>query len=297
MLTYSLEVREALKEKRPLVALESTVIAHGLPYPDNEDVTHAMMRAVRASGATPAVIAVMEGRIHIGLEDAELAHLAKATDVLKLSVADIGYCLAQKRLGATTVSATLKLAHMAGIRIFATGGLGGVHRGAEETYDISADLHALKTFPVGVVASGVKSILDVPKTLEFLETLGVPIVGYAEDAFALFWARGGPALGKAVCDATEAACVLDTHLSLSLGGLLFSNPIPKQSALPKQDIEEAIEKALKNAHAQGITGKAVTPFLLKTMASLTQGKSLAANKALLVHNAHTAGEIAAALGP
>ncbi|MBA4118073.1 MAG: pseudouridine-5-phosphate glycosidase [Candidatus Puniceispirillum sp.] len=295
MLTYSLEVREALKEKRPLVALESTVIAHGLPYPDNEDVTHAMMRAVRAAGATPAVIAVMDGRIHIGLEDEELAYLAKATDVLKLSVADIGYCLAQKRLGATTVSATLKLAHMAGIRIFATGGLGGVHRGAEETFDISADLHALKTFPVGVVASGVKSILDVPKTLEFLETLGVPIVGYGDGAFALFWARGGPALGKSVCDAIEAARVLDTHLSLNLGGLLFSNPIPTQNALSKQDIEEAIEKAIQDGHAQGITGKAVTPFLLKTMASLTQGKSLVANKALLVQNAHTAGEIAAAL--
>lgn len=294
MLTYSLEVLDAKKQNRPIVALESTVIAHGLPYPDNAEVTHAMMAAVRESGATPAVIAVMDGRIHIGLEDEALTRLATAQDVLKLSVADIGFCLAHKKMGATTVSATLKLAHMADIKIFATGGLGGVHRGAEETFDISADLHALKTYPIGVVASGVKSILDVPKTLEYLETLGVAVVGYKEPPFALFWSKGGPALGKVVDDPSQAAEMLRLHQDLDLGGLLFSNPLPDAYALDEAEITRAIEAALEACAQQKITGKAVTPFLLKTVAAFTKGKSLEANKALLVHNARVAGQIACA---
>ena len=294
MLTYSLEVLDAKKQKRPIVALESTVIAHGLPHPDNVDVTRAMMSAVRESGATPAVIALMDGHIHIGLEEDELLRLATSQDVLKLSVADLGFCLTHKKMGATTVSATLKLAHMAGIGIFATGGLGGVHRGAQESFDISADLHALKTYPMGVVASGVKSILDVPKTLEYMETLGVAVVGYGQAPFALFWSKGGPALGKVVDSPDEAAEMLSLHRTLELGGLLFSNPIPDTYALDETEITHAIEEALAACAQKNISGKAVTPFLLKTVAALTKGKSLEANKALLINNARVAGHIACA---
>lgn len=292
MLRFHAEVQEALEKGRPVVALESTVISHGLPYPENREVTFAMMQAVRASGAVPAVIGLMDGQMVVGLSPEEIERFAKESSVAKVSVADIAYCLSTKGLGATTVSATLFVAHRAGIKVFATGGMGGVHRDVENSFDISADLHALRNTPMAVVCSGVKSILDVPKTLEYLETLGVPVVGYKSDHFALFYTRKGPRLNKSVDSCAQAAEVIDAHLFLKAGGIMISNPIPTQDALDDALLEKALDDAEAARLKEGVLGKAVTPFLLSKMAELTEGKSRAANVALLIHNAKIAGEIA-----
>lgn len=299
-LTFAPEVAEARAEGRPLVALESTIITHGMPYPQNLETARAVEAAVREAGAVPATIALMAGQVHVGLSPDALQALARAENVMKVSRADIAACLSTGATGATTVAATMICAHLAGIAVFATGGIGGVHRGAELSFDISADLTELAETPVTVVAAGAKAILDLPKTLEVLETLGVPVIGYRTDAFPAFWSRdsGLPApLRMDSAAAIAAAHRARARLGLK-GGQLVANPIPPQAEIPRAEIDPIIAAALAEAEAQGIAAKAVTPFLLGRIFELTGGRSLAANIALVLANARLAAEVARALnGP
>jgi pseudouridine-5'-phosphate glycosidase len=293
-LQFSPEVAEARAEGRPLVALESTIITHGMPYPQNVETARAVEQEIRAAGAVPATIAVLAGRLHVGLTDEELERLAQATDVAKLSRADIAAALATGRTGATTVAATMIAAHAAGIAVFATGGIGGVHRGAEQSFDISADLQELAQTPVTVVAAGAKAILDIPKTLEVLETLGVPVIAVGQDAFPAFWSRdsGLPAPLRLDDPAAIArAQVLRGALGLG-GGQLVANPIPEADEIPAAELQAAIDTANAEAEARGVTGKQVTPFLLGRIFELTRGRSLTANIALVRNNARLAAAIA-----
>ena len=293
-LTFAPEVRAALDAGKPVVALESTIITHGMPYPQNLETARAVEAEVRAAGATPATIAIMGGHIHIGLTDDELERLAQAEDVMKLSRADLAVCLAANGTGATTVAATMICAALAGIAVFATGGIGGVHRGAEDSFDISADLTELGLTPVTVVAAGAKAILDLPKTLEVLETNGVPVIAFGQDEFPAFWSRNSGL--KAPLRADTAAQIAEAHLMrarLGLsGGQLVSNPIPPEAEIAREEIVPVIEAALAEAAAQGIAAKAVTPFLLQRIFELTEGRSLAANIALVLNNARLASAIA-----
>ena len=293
-LHYSPEVRAARDAGAPLVALESTIITHGMPWPQNRDTALGVEAEVRAAGATPATIAVMDGQIQVGLDGAQLDRLAQAQGVMKLSRADLAACLAQRRIGATTVAATMICAHLAGIAVFATGGIGGVHRGAENSFDISADLQELATTPVTVVAAGAKAILDLPKTLEVLETLGVPVIAVGQDAFPAFWSRDSGLNAPLRMDtAAEIAAAHRVRRALGLaGGQLVANPIPAEAEIPRQEIDPVIARALAEAQAQGIAAKAVTPFLLARIFELTQGRSLAANIALVKNNARLAAAIA-----
>ncbi len=296
-LNFSSAVAAAKAEARPLVALESTIITHGMPYPQNLETALAVEAAVREAGAVPATIAVMGGRLHIGLEPEALEALARTKDAMKVSRADLAICLAQKRTGATTVAATMIAAHLAGIGVFATGGIGGVHRGAEVTFDISADLRELSETPVTVVAAGAKAILDLPKTLEVLETLGVPVIAYGQDAFPAFWSRDAGLRAPLRLDSPDeiaAAHLLRGQLGLP-GGQLVANPIPEAAEIPRAVIGPVIEQALAEAEAQGIAAKAVTPFLLARIFELTGGRSLAANIALVLNNARLGARIAAEL--
>ena len=293
-LEFSPEVRAALDAGAPVVALESTIITHGMPFPQNRDTALAVEAEVRAAGATPATIAVMHGRIHIGLAADALERLVHAKDALKLSRADLAVCLAQGRIGATTVAATMICAHLAGIPVFATGGIGGVHRGAELSFDISADLKELATTPVTVVAAGAKAILDLPKTLEVLETLGVPVIAFGQDEFPAFWSRSSGLRAPLRLD--HAAEIAAAHLMRSRlglpGGQLIANPIPLDAEIPRGEIDPVIAAALADADARGIAAKAVTPFLLGRIFELTEGRSLAANIALVRNNARLAAAIA-----
>ena len=293
-LHYSPEVRAARDAGAPLVALESTIITHGMPWPQNRDTALGVEAEVRAAGATPATIAVMDGQIQVGLDGAQLDRMAQAQGVMKLSRADLAACLAQRRIGATTVAATMICAHLAGIGVFATGGIGGVHRGAETSFDISADLQELATTPVTVVAAGAKAILDLPKTLEVLETLGVPVIAVGQDAFPAFWSRDSGLNAPLRMDtAAEIAAAHRVRRALGLaGGQLVANPIPAEAEIPRQEIDPVIARALAEAQAQGIAAKAVTPFLLARIFELTQGRSLAANIALVKNNARLAAAIA-----
>jgi len=294
-LVFSPEVAEARANGVPLVALESTIITHGMPYPQNADTARRVEAEVRAAGAVPATIAVMEGRIHIGLSAGELETLGRATGVMKLSRADLAVGLASGRTGATTVAATMIAARLAGIDTFATGGIGGVHRGAETTFDISADLRELAETAVSVVSAGAKAILDLPKTLEVLETLGVPVIAVGQAEFPAFWSRssGLPAPLRLDTPAEIAAAhLLRGRLGLP-GGQLIANPIPVEAEIPRELITPVIEAALVDAKNQGIAAKAVTPFLLKRIFELTEGRSLTANIALVLHNARLAARIAA----
>lgn len=294
-LILSEDVSDALAEKRPVVALESTVIAHGLPAPDNLETAAAMEAAVRDGGAVPATIAVMDGAIRVGLDESARARLTEP-GVAKLSRRDLAAVLASGGVGATTVSATMICAHAAGIRCFATGGIGGVHRGAEATMDVSADLPELARTPVLTVASGAKNILDLPKTLEVLETQGVPVLGFGTDTLPAFHVRdSGLPLDRRLDDASDIARIAATHWGLGLGGLLVCNPVPADAALPAAEVEAWIADALTAAAREGIGGKAVTPFLLQRIAAASGGKTLAANKALLIDNARVGAAIAAAL--
>ena len=296
-LIFTPEVTEALAEYRPVVALESTIITHGMPYPQNVETARAVEAEVRRAGAVPATIAVMAGRIHIGLSDAELERLGQARDVMKLSRADLAVCLAQGRIGATTVAATMICAHRAGIAVFATGGIGGVHRGAETSFDISADLMELAQTPVTVVAAGAKAILDLPRTLEVLETHGVPVIAFGQSEFPAFWSRTSGLMAPLRMDSAEAIAAahrMRAHLGLP-GGQLIANPIPPDAEIPLAEITPAIEQALSEATAQGISAKAVTPFLLQRIFALTEGRSLAANIALVRNNARLGAAIARAL--
>ena len=296
-MTFSAEAARARSSGQPLVALESTIITHGMPYPQNVAVALQVEADIRAAGATPATIAVIEGRLHIGLEGELLQTLGKMTDVAKLSRADLAPCLASGGTGATTVAATMIAAKHAGISVFATGGIGGVHRGAETTFDISADLQELAQTPVTVVSAGAKSILDIGKTLEVLETLGVPVIVPGQEVFPAFWSRRSPyAAPLRMDDAETIARAHGARKALGLpGGQLVANPIPAADEIPSEVMAPIIAAAQMEAEEQGITGKAVTPFLLDRVFKATRGKSLRANIALVRNNAVLAAQIAQAL--
>lgn len=293
-LAFAPEVAEARAAGRPIVALESTIISHGFPYPRNLEMARAVEAEVRAAGAVPATVAVMGGHIRIGLTETETRALAEARQVLKLSRADLAPCLVSGRMGATTVAATMICARLAGIAVFATGGIGGVHRGAETSFDISADLRELAQTPVTVVSAGAKAILDLPKTLEVLETLGVPVIALGQDAFPAFWSRdsGLPApLRMDSAAEIAAAHVMRARLGLP-GGQLVANPIPAADEIPAADLAPVIAQAQAEAEVQGIAAKRVTPFLLARIAELTAGRSVDANIALVLNNARLAAAIA-----
>ncbi|MEO0829636.1 MAG: pseudouridine-5'-phosphate glycosidase [Pseudomonadota bacterium] len=297
-LRFSEEVADGRADERPLVALESTIISHGMPYPRNLETALAVEADIRDHGAVPATIAVLKGQLHIGLERDQLEYLACAKDVAKLSRADMAVCLARGRTGATTVAATMIGARLAGIEVFATGGIGGVHKGAESTFDVSADLQELAQSPVTVVCAGAKSILDLPKTLEVLETLGVPVIAYRSDAFPAFWARssGLPAPLR-LDDATSIAKAHRVRRELALpGGQLVANPIPPDDEIAEDVIAPVIAQAVTEAEARRISVKDVTPFLLSRIVELTGGLSLDANIALVRNNARLGAQIASALG-
>ncbi len=296
-MVLSPEVVQALRGGGPVVALESTIITHGMPWPQNVETARAVEDEVRAGGAVPATIAVMEGAIRIGLGDADLEALGQARDVAKLSRADLAACLATGGIGATTVAATMICARLAGIEVFATGGIGGVHRGAAESFDISADLRELSETAVTVVAAGAKAILDLPKTLEVLETLGVPVIAFGQDDFPAFWSRSSGLRAPLRMDgagAIAAAHVMRGRLGLP-GGQLVANPIPVEAEIAPAVIGPAIAAALAEAEAQGIAAKAVTPFLLGRIFEITKGRSLVANIALVRANARLGAAIAGEL--
>ena len=297
LLSVSPAVAAALAAGRPVVALESTIITHGMPYPQNLEMARNVERRVRENGAEPATIAIMDGRFRAGLEDADLEALAKTGGkAAKASRRDVAALVASRGLAGTTVATTMMIAAMAGIRVFATGGIGGVHRGAEETFDISADLEELGRTPVAVVCAGAKSILDIGKTLEVLETNGVPVLGYRTNDFPAFWARSSGHQVDHRLDTPEAlAELIGTQFDLGLGGVLVANPIPEADAWDAGEIESYISAALKDAGAAGISRKDTTPYLLKRIFELTGGRSLVANIALVENNAAVAAQIAVAL--
>ncbi len=297
IIRISSEVQQALDDKRPIVALESTIITHGMPYPRNVEVAMSLERIIREEGAIPATIGVMRGEAVIGLSETEIHELASLDSVVKVSRRDLPWVAAKKLNGGTTVAATMLLAAQAGISVFATGGIGGVHRGAATTMDISADLHELAQTPVMVVCSGAKAILDLALTQEVLETYGVPVLGYRCDTWPSFYSRSSSlAVDARVEEAHEIAVAWQSKQALSLaGGMLIMNPIPPQEALDPQVVEAWIQGALKQAEAKGIRGKATTPFLLAAVEQASQGKSLQANVALVQYNARIGAKIAVAM--
>lgn len=296
-LEVSEEIRTALAEGRPVVALETTIVSHGMPWPENIETALAVEGIVREGGAVPASIAVLDGKIRVGLNAGDIERLAKADDVAKLSRADLAWAVVSGRPGATTVAATMIVAERAGIKVFATGGIGGVHRGAELSFDISADLSEFARTAVTVVAAGAKALLDLPKTLEMLETLGVPVVAYGSDAFPAFWSRqSGLKAPIRLDDATAIAAFIRAREALALGGgMLVANPVPAEDEIPAGEMEAHIAAAHADSIAAGVTGKAVTPFLLDAVLKRTGGRSLTTNIALIRSNARLAAAIAAAL--
>jgi pseudouridine-5'-phosphate glycosidase len=291
------DVAEALARGRPVVALESTIISHGMPWPQNAQTALAVEAEVRAHGAVPATIAVIDGRLKAGLSQAQIERLGQAGHaVAKASRRDLGVLVAQRGTGATTVAATMIVAALAGIRIFATGGIGGVHRGAPTSFDISADLQELSRTPVAVVCAGAKSILDLGLTLEYLETQGVPVIGYQTNQLPAFFTRdSGFAVDVRLDMPLAVAQVMQAHWALGLGsGLVVANPVPAEHAMAREVIDQATSQALAEAAAQGVTGKAITPFLLSRVNELTGGDSLVTNIALVKHNARLASAIAVA---
>jgi pseudouridine-5'-phosphate glycosidase len=298
LLSVAPEVSEALANGRPVVALESTIITHGMPFPHNLAMARAVEQVVRDHGAQPATIAIMESRLMVGLEAAALERLAaEGHSAAKASRRDIATLLVTGRLAGTTVAATMHIAAMAGISVFATGGIGGVHRGAEETFDISADLAAIGSIPVAVVCAGAKSILDIGKTLEVLESLGVPVIGYGTDEFPAFFARSsGYPVDHRLDTPVEVARVIAMSRQLGIGGgMVVANPIPHEHGLDAAAIEARIAEAVAQGEGSGVNRKALTPFLLQRIFELTDGKSLEANIALVKNNAALAAEIAVAL--
>ena len=294
LLQFSPEVAEARAARRAIVALESTIITHGMPFPQNVETARRVEAEIRAAGAVPATIAVMDGSIRIGLSDLQLQQLGQARDVMKVSRADLAVCLSQGGTGATTVAATMIAAHLADIAVFATGGIGGVHRGADTSFDISADLLELAATPVTVVAAGAKAILDLPKTLEFLETHGVPVIAFGQDDFPAFWSRSSGLRAPLRMDTARdiaAAHLLRGRLGLP-GGQLVANPIPVADEIARAVIDPLIEQALSEAAAALVAAKAVTPFLLKRIFELSHGRSLEANIALVLNNARLGAAIA-----
>jgi pseudouridylate synthase len=291
------DVQQALTSGAPVLALESTIISHGLPYPDNVACARTLERIARECGVTPATIAIIDGTVSIGITDEELLRLAQSDNVAKVSRADIAAVVAQRRMGTTTVAGTMILAAMAGIRFFATGGIGGAHRGAESTFDISADLEELARTPVGVISAGAKAILDIPKTLEYLETRGVPVIGYGTDSFPLFYTRSSSyRLNLRADDAATVARIAQAQFATPqlAGGLLIANPIPAESELPPAYIDDIIAQAVRAAEQAAVAGKQVTPFLLARIAELTGKKSIVANLALIENNVRVGCAIATA---
>jgi len=297
LLDFSPEVAEALSAKKPIVALESTIITHGMAYPRNVETARSVEEAAREMGAVPATIAVIDGRFRVGLNGQEIERLGELTGgVVKASRRDLALVAARKGSAGTTVAATMFIASLAGLEVFATGGIGGVHRGAEETFDISADLVELARTRVAVVCAGAKSILDIAKTLEFLETQGVAIVGYRCDEFPAFYARSSGFKLEHRCDGLhDLARMIRLQRDIGPGGLLIANPIPENHALEQAAIEERIAEAVADAKAQGVGKKKATPFLLERVVELTEGKSLEANIALIRNNAMLAAQAAAEL--
>ena len=296
-LVYSDEVRAARAAGKPIVALESTIISHGMPYPQNVQTAREVEQIIRDGGAVPATIAIIDGKICVGLSDPQLEQLGNTEGVLKVSRRDLPYVLSQKKLGATTVAATMICAELADIRVFVTGGIGGVHRGAQTSFDISADLQELAHTSVAVVCAGAKSILDLPLTLEYLETHGVPVVSVGQAQFPAFFTReSGLNADFQLDSAAELADFIRTKWQLGLnGGVVVANPVPQADAMPKTEIDAMTEQALREAEAQGVNGKAVTPFLLERIKQLTEGRSLDTNIALVKNNAVLGAELAVEL--
>lgn len=296
-MVFSAEVAAARAERRAVVALETTIITHGMPFPQNLQTAQEVEAIVRKCGAVPATIAVQDGAIHVGLEGPVLQSFARSDSPMKLSRADLAFAVAFEKAGSTTVAATMICAALAGIKVFATGGIGGVHRGAERTFDISADLTELARTPVAVVSSGAKAILDLPKTLEVLETNGVPVIGFGTDDFPAFWSRSSGLPAPLRLDhARDIAKFILTRELLGLnGGVVIANPVPQEAEIPAYDINLYIEAALAEAEAERVSSKRVTPFLLSRIVQTTSGRSLATNIALVKSNARLAAEIAVEL--
>lgn len=289
------QIQAALDKKLPIVALESTIISHGMPYPQNIEMALEVEDIIKTHGATPATIAIMDGQLKVGLSHAEIERLAKTgQDCVKVSRRDIAFILSQNKIGATTVASTMIIAAMAGIKIFATGGIGGVHRGAAKTFDISADLEELATSNVAVVCAGIKSILDLGLTLEYLETKGVPVIGYKTDSLPAFYTPSSPfKVDYNLTSPQNIAQVLKVKWDIKLnGGVIIANPVPKNAAMDEAEINQHINQALNEAQQQNIVGKQTTPFLLARVSELSKGKSLKANIALVKNNAKLAAQIA-----
>jgi len=296
-LSVSTEVKKALAAGKPVVALESTIITHGMPYPQNLEMAQNVEAVIRQHGAVPATVAIMDGQFKVGVTPDDLERLARVGGkAAKASRRDVAALLASGEIAGTTVATTMMAAAWAGIAVFATGGIGGVHRGAETTFDISADLEELSRTPVAVVCAGAKSILDIAKTLETLETNGVPVLGYQTEDFPAFWARqSGHKVDHKVDSAKQAAKVIALQFELGLGGVLVANPIPESHAMDPVAIEGRIAEAIRDAEAQGVSRKELTPYLLKRIFELTEGKSLVANIALVENNSAVAADIAVAM--
>ena len=290
-------VSAAIKAHRPVVALETTLVTHGLPHPEGVEAAARLEAEVVAHGAVPATVGVLDGKVRVGLSRTELERLATASDTEKLNLSNLAAQVAAGRPGSTTVAATMAIAAWTGIRVFATGGIGGVHRGAEETGDVSADLHALARFPVAVVCAGAKAMLDLPRTVELLETLGVPVYGLGTDEFPAFYRRAsGLPLDRRFDDIEALAQAIETHHALGLAtGVVVANPIPGEFEMPAELYERALAAALAEAAEKHVRGRAVTPFLLDRIRGLTEGRSVFSNLALLTHNARVAGTLAIAL--
>lgn len=296
LLSLSKEVQEALDQGKAIVALESTIISHGMPYPKNVEMAEKTESIIRQAGAVPATIAIIDGKFKIGLEKEDLETLATAKDVVKVSRRDLAEVIADKKIGATTVTTTMIGAHLAGIKVFVTGGIGGVHRGYQDHMDVSADLEELAQTPVTVVCAGAKAILDLPRTLEYLETKGVPVVGYQTDYLpAFFSSTSSYKLVSRADSPEEIAKRMKVSDTLGLkGGLLVANPIPKEFEIPNEEIEKIIDQAIADEEAAGIKGKESTPFLLARIVELTEGRSLDSNIQLVYNNAKLGAEIALA---
>ncbi len=288
------EVLEALKQKKPVVALETTIISHGMPYPENIEMANKVESIIRDRGVTPATIAIIKGKIKVGLRPDEIEFMATSKEIVKASRRDIPIVISRKLHAATTVAGTMICANLAGIKLFATGGIGGVHRGADKTFDISADLEELARTNVAVVSAGAKSILDLKLTMEYLETKGVPVLGYNTDEFPAFYTReSGLSLNYSLNNPKEIATILHTKWKLGIdGGVVIANPIPKEYSMNHREVETVINKALDEANNRGISGKELTPFLLAKIEEITGGESLKANLQLVYNNARLASEIA-----
>ncbi len=288
------DVLEALKQKKPVVALETTIISHGMPYPENIEMANKVESIIRNQGVTPATIAIIKGKIKVGLRPDEIEFMATSKEIVKASRRDIPIVVSKKLHAATTVAGTMICANLAGIRLFATGGIGGVHRGADKTFDISADLEELARTNVAVVSAGAKSILDLKLTMEYLETKGVPVLGYNTDEFPAFYTReSGLSLNYSLNNPKEIATILHTKWKLGIdGGVVIANPIPKEYSMNHREVETVINKALDEANNRGISGKELTPFLLAKIEEITGGESLKANLQLVYNNARLASEIA-----